>query len=104
MAFCKRHGLLADEKIWKDRRVAEVALQKVLTTDILRQKGWAGFLCLNDALQCYDRIVHNMAMLSMLSRGANPKALRSLFETLQNAEHSIMTGFGKSKAQYGGRT
>ena len=77
MEFCERYGLLADEQSGsrKDRRAAEVALQKVLTMDILRQKRRAGFLCSNDALQCYDRIVHNVAMLSMLSRGADPKAL-----------------------------
>jgi hypothetical protein len=56
-------------------------------------------------MQCYDRIVHNVAMLAMLSRGADPVALRSLFETLQNAEHSIMTGYGTSKsATYGGKS
>ena len=72
MEFCERYGLLADEQSGsrKDRQAAEVALQKVLTMDILRQKRRAGFLCSNDALQCYDRIVHNVAMLSMLSRGA----------------------------------
>ena len=71
--------------------------------DILRQKRRAGFLCSNDALQCYDNIVHNIAMLSMRSRGAHPNALHSLFSTLQNAEHAVMTGYGVSEPQYGGR-
>ena len=93
MQFCKRHGLLADEQSGsrKHHRATEVALQKVQTMDILWQKRQAGFLCSNDTLQCYDRIVHNVAMLSMISRGADPTAIRSLFETLQNAEHTIMT-------------
>ena len=71
MAHKERLGTLADEQSGsrKGRRSAEVALQKVLTMDILRQKRRAGFLCSNDALQCYDRIVHNIAMLSMRSRG-----------------------------------
>ena len=42
-------------------------------------------------------------MLSMMSRGANPVALRSLMATLQNAEHCVMTGYGPSDPQYSGR-
>ena len=105
MAHSERLGTLADEQSGsrKGRRSAEVALQKVLTMDILRQKRRAGFLCSNDAIQCYDNIVHNIAMLSMRSRGAHPNALHSLFSTLQNAEHAVMTGYGVSEPQYGGR-
>ena len=105
MAHCETHGLLADEQSGsrKHRRSAEVALQKVLTMDLLRQQRRSGFLCSNDALQCYDRIVHNVAMLCMRSRGADPVALHSLFSTLQHAEHCVMTGYGPSTPQYGGR-
>jgi hypothetical protein len=107
MAYNELHDLLADAQSGshKKRRAAEVVLQKLLTWDLLRQKRRSGFLCSNNAMQCYDRIVHNVAMLAMLSRGADPVALRSLFETLQNAEHSIMTGYGTSKsATYGGKS
>ncbi len=105
MVYAEEHGLLVDEQAGsrKRRRAAEVALQKVLTMDILRQQRKAGFLCSNDALQCYDRIVHNVAMLCLLSRGADPLALQSLFGTLQNAEHATMTGYGVSEETYGGR-
>ena len=104
MAYCERQGLLSDAQSGsrKHRRAAEVALQKVLTMDILRQQRKSGFLCSNDALQCYDRIVHSVAMLCMMSRGADPVALRSLFSTLQNAVHCVMTGFGPSEPMYGG--
>jgi hypothetical protein len=105
MLYNELHDLLADAQSGsrKDRRAAEVTLQKVLTMDLLRQKRWAGFLSSNDAMQCYDRIVHNVAMLCMRSRGADPLALNFLFSTLQNAEHSIMTGYGVSAAPtYGG--
>ena len=86
----------------KGHRADEVALKKVLAMDLLRQFRRAGFLCSNDAIQCYDRIVHNVAMLSMLRLGADKKALQSLFGQLQQAEHSIMTGFGLSDLKYGG--
>ena len=100
------HGTLADEQSGsrKARRAPEVALQKALTMDILRQQRKAEFLCSNDALQCYDRIVHNVAMLSMLSRGGHKPHLQSLFGTLQNGEHKVMTGYGVSEPMYGGRS
>ena len=101
----EKKGTLADEQSGsrKGRRSAELALQKVLTMDQLRQSRRAGFLCSNDALQCYDRIVHNVAMLCMLSKGAAANALQSLFATLQNGAHSIMTGYGQSDETYGGK-
>lgn len=100
----KKLGTLADKQSGsrKGRRATEVALQKVLTMDILRQLRRAGFLCSNDALQCYDRIMHCIAILCMLSRGGDLKALQSLFATLQNGEHAIMTGYGVSESMYGG--
>ena len=69
----------------KGHRADEVALKKVLAMDLLRQFRRAGFLCSNDAIQCYDRIVHNVAVLSMLRLGADKKALQSLFGQLQQA-------------------
>lgn len=105
MDYNKKWGTLADEQAGRRRlrRAAEVALQKVLTMDLFCQLRRAGFLCSNDALQCYDRIVHNIAILCMLSRGADLKALQSLFATLQNGEHSVMTGCGLSEETHGGK-
>ena len=86
----------------KRHRSALVALKKVLSMDLLRQFRRAGFLCSNDAIQCYDRIAHNVAMLSMLRLGADLNTLQSLFGQLQNANHYIMTGLGLSETTYGG--
>ena len=106
MDYNERKGTLAEEQSGsrKGKRAADVALQKVLTMDILRQLRRAGFLCSNDAMQCYDRIVHSVAILAMLSRGGDSKALHSLFSTLQNGEHSVMTGRGISTQTYGGKS
>ena len=89
-------GTIEDEQDGsrKKRRSALTALKKIITLDILRQMRQAGFLICNDAIQCYDHIAHNLAMLAMLSRGADLKTLQSLFGTLQNAEHFILTGYG----------
>ena len=57
----------------KGHRSVEVALKKVLAMDLLRQFCRAGFLCSNDAMQCYNRIAHNVAVLSMLRLGADKK-------------------------------
>ena len=50
----------------KGHSAAITALNKVLTTDIMRQKKQAGYICSNDATQCYDRILHNVAMMCMV--------------------------------------
>ena len=106
MGYNERKGTLADEQSGsrKAQRAAEETLRKVLSLDFQRQLRRAGFLCSNDALQYYDRVVHSAAILAMLSRGGHPEALQSLFATLQNGEHSVMTGYGKSEETYGGRS
>ena len=101
----EQHGTLADEQSGsrKGRRAPELTLQKKLTGDQQRQSRRSGFLCSNDALQCYDRIVHNVAMLCMMSKGGDFNPLKSLFATLQNGVHTIMTGYGLSEETYGGK-
>ena len=69
----------------------------------MRQQRKAGCLCSNDAIQCYDRIVHAMSMLSMMRLGADKLVLTSLFKQLQQAEHYIMTAQGIAEQFYGGK-
>jgi hypothetical protein len=68
-----------------------------------RQTRLPGFICSNDALQCYDRIVHNIAILSMRRLGLHKTTAESMFAVLQQASHSILTGFGLSEEVYGGQ-
>ena len=56
---------------------------------------------MNDAKGCYDRIVHVVAILVLMSYGLSYKSARVLFETLQKADHQIKTGFGVSEVMYG---
>lgn len=60
-------GTIPDEQEGsrKGHQAALVVLKKVLAMDLLCQQRRAGFLCSNDAIQCYDRILHNVAILSM---------------------------------------
>ena len=85
----------------KHHQSCTAATNKVLTMDLLRMRRQAGALCSNDAKSCYDRIVHNVAALSMLRQGAPRGAVNSLLLTLQHAKHKIRTGFGVSTKHYG---
>lgn len=59
---------------------------------------------MNDAQGCFDCIAHTPAVLSLRRQGVPASALRSLYSTLQNAEHAICSGFGRSPPLYGGPT
>ena len=56
---------------------------------------------MNDAKGCYDRIVHTVAILVLMSFGLNHTAARILFQVLQRAKHNIKTEYGVSKTGYG---
>jgi hypothetical protein len=85
----------------KRHRSCVAAANKVLTMDLLRMRKQAGGICSNDAKSCFDRIVHNVATLAMVRQGAPPNAVKSMFKTLQNANHRIRTAFGISQRKYG---
>ena len=56
---------------------------------------------MNDAKGCYNRIVHTVAILVLMSFGLNHTAARILLKVLQTAKHNIKTGYGVSKTGYG---
>ena len=86
----------------KNHQSAHQALNKVLSSDILRTNRQAGYFCCNDAIQCYDRIVHPVAILALRRLGVPATATTSMFSVLQRAKHFVMTGFGLSTTYYGG--
>ena len=55
---------------------------------------------MNDAKGCYDRIVHTVAILVLMSFGLNHTVAQILFQVLQTAEHNIKTGYGVSQTGY----
>ena len=77
MRNAEKYGLLADEQAGsrKARRAVTAALNKRLTLDILRQKKKAGIIISNDAVSCYDRVAHNVAILAMRRLGAPKSAV-----------------------------
>ena len=105
MAFVERHQVLAPEQFGSrtNHRSVLAALNKRLTIDLLRQCRQAGALCANGAKSCHDRILHNIAVLSLRRLGMAAAPIQSKFETLQLARHHVSTAFGISKHSYGAR-
>jgi hypothetical protein len=100
MLFAESCNVLAPEQFGscKNHQSIIAALNKRLNMDVLRQQRQAGALCSNDVKSCYDRIVHNIAALSMLRLGDQ---LASMLLTLQQSSCSISTAFGISRKNYG---
>jgi hypothetical protein len=104
MINAEKHQTLAKEQYGsrKRHRAIDLALNKVLTNDILRQAKRIGAICSNDAKACYDLIGHAQASLCMQRQGVPQSAVKCLFTTLQSATHSVRTAFGDSDDTYGG--
>lgn len=77
-----------------------VFLKKCLTYDVLQKKRLAGAIIPNDAEKCYNRVAHNIAIVSMIKQGAPRNVVKFMFQTLQKATHYIMTVFGRGKKSY----
>ena len=102
MKKAEEEGLIAEEQFGsrKAHKAVSVALNKRLTLDLLRQKKKAGVIISNDAKSCYDRVAHNVAILSMRRWGAPKSTVTSLFKTFQQATHNVRTAFGDSTRTY----
>ena len=85
----------------KNHTAINACLNKVLLMDGMRQKKQAGAIAMNDAKGCFDRINHTFAILVLMSFGVSSLLARSVFETLQTADHHIKTGYGRSGKAYG---
>jgi len=86
----------------KHHRSIDLAVNKALTFDLLRQLKKPGGLCSNDAKSCYDLIGHPQASLAMQRCGVPKSIIKCLFSQLQNATHQVRTGYGDSSSCYGG--
>jgi hypothetical protein len=104
MRNAEHHGTIAKEQYGsrKKHRAVDLALNKVLTNDILRQAKRTGAIRSNDAKACYDLIGHAQASMCMQRQGVPKAAVQCLFTTLQEATHCIRTAYGDSTITYGG--
>jgi hypothetical protein len=55
-----------------------------------------------DFLDCYDRIAHNVAAVSLRAFGVPQPAINIVLETMETMRFFLCTGFGESKDSYGG--
>jgi hypothetical protein len=80
MSFAESGRALTAEQFnrHKNHQAILAALNKRLTNDLLRQWHLAGALCANDAKLCYDRIVHNIAILAIWRLGMPEAPVRSM--------------------------
>jgi hypothetical protein len=79
-----------------------LAVNKVLTYDLMRQLKRPGAVCSNDAKSCYDLIGHTVASLAMQRMGVPKGVADCLFTTLQSGIHEVRTGYGDLECSYGG--
>ncbi len=71
----------------KQHRAIDLAVNKTLTYDLLRQLKRPGAICSNNAKSCYDLIGHPQASMCMQRHGVPPNLIDCLFTTLQDATH-----------------
>ena len=102
LSYAEKHNLISEEQFGsrKGHKASLAVLNKRLTLDLLRQKKQAGALIVNYAKSCYDRVAHNVAILSMRRMGAPRSTVTSLFRTFQTATHNIRTAYGDSSREY----
>jgi hypothetical protein len=98
------HKTIAKEQYGsrKQHQAIDLAVNKVLTNDILRQSKRTGAICSNVAKACYDLIGHAQASLCMQRQGVPKAAVEFLFTTLQQATRCVRTAYGDSSITYGG--
>ena len=104
LANAERLGIIPPEVYGSRRnhRAIECVLHKVLTADLSRQCRVPLALCSNDAVSCYDRIIHSVASLCMQRLGVPKNQCHLLFGTLQQVEHYVRTTYGDSATGYAG--
>ncbi|CAJ1968248.1 unnamed protein product [Cylindrotheca closterium] len=98
MAYAEKHNLIPKGQHGSHKRhqAIDLALTKRLTWDLLHlQRRPAGWIS-NDAKSCFDRIVHWVAIISLMRFGIQWRTLRSMFDTLMKSKHRVRTGFGDS--------
>ena len=86
----------------KLHEAVEVALNRKLSSDVMRQLRRPGTITGVDASQCYDRIVHSIVILIARHVGLNLLPLLALFGVIQHMKYYVRTGFGESTSMYGG--
>ena len=98
MKLARENGLVPEEIYSEKGKTAEdVILQQVLLFDIARQLRRPLLVASVHASQCYDRIAHATAALSLRAYKVRQSSVASMLTPIQPMEYYFRTGFGKSK-------
>ena len=104
MDLARRHGIVPEEIFSEKERTAEDAvLAQVLAYDIARQKRAPFIVASVDAAQCYDRIAHSIAALSLKASKVPDSSIRCMLKPIREMEFFIRTASGESKTSVGGK-
>jgi hypothetical protein len=105
MYNAERHSSFAPEQYVsrKNHRSIDLADNKTLTNDMLRQPKTPGAVCSNDAKSCYDLIGHTPASLAMLCQGVPQSAVTFVFTTLHELTYKVRITYRDSDITYGGK-
>jgi hypothetical protein len=76
------------------------AINKQITSDILRQEKKNFCLITLDAKACYDRIAQPIASLALKRQGASSNMIKAMFHTIGKMKRCIRTSFGDSTMFY----
>ena len=83
MDLARRHGIVPEKIYSKEGRMVEDAvLHQVLAYDIARQKQDPLIVALIDAAQCYNRIAHSIAALSMRAAKVPENLIRCMLKPI----------------------
>jgi hypothetical protein len=89
-----KDGIISEHQYGRSHRTCiSPILNKLLTIQILIQKRNNGIVFDNDAKGCYDRIMSEIALLSIRRLGYSRNSVKMLGKLWEQLEHHISTGF-----------
>ncbi len=77
-------------------------LTKTLFYDVTHKARVPAAIASVDASNCYDRIVHAVALLVFQAFGVPASAINSMLSVIENMKFFLRTGFGNTKFAGGG--
>jgi hypothetical protein len=87
---------MPDEIFSKQNPTAEEGtLARVLFYDIVRQTRLSAGIISEDADNCYDRVLHAIALLVFCSFGASQEVTGAMLKTIQEMKFFLQTAFGE---------
>ena len=100
--LARKHGLVLEEVFSKKGRISEDAvLHQVLAHDIARQKRAPMIVASVDAAQCYDRVAHTMAALTLQASKVPESSVKCMLQPIFDMEFYIRTGYRESTSYVG---